>query len=102
MEIKFTLEGHKDMQRALVQLRGQDIDKALATGFRRAATPIPGYMARAAKTYYTAKQRELKDRIRKPDVKPSPTGRGPTRIASFARRAYWRPAEPRAEEATSL
>jgi hypothetical protein len=84
MEVKFTLEGHKEMQRALVQLRGQDIDKALQTGFRRAATPIPGYMARAAKTYYTAKQRELKDRIRKPDVKPSPTGGAEITIKSSA------------------
>jgi hypothetical protein len=84
MEVKFSLEGHKEMQRALVQLRGQDIDKALATGFRRAATPLPGYMARAATTYYTVKQRELKDRIRKPDVKPSPTGGAEITIKSSA------------------
>ena len=84
MQVKFTLEGHKDMQRALVQLRGQDIDKALATGFRRAATPLPGYMARAATTYYTVKQRELKNRIRKPDVKPSPTGGAEITIKSSA------------------
>jgi hypothetical protein len=65
---KFTLDGDEKLQAALKRLYGKQVDKALATAFRRTATPIPGYMARAMKGYYTPKQRELKNAIRKPRI----------------------------------
>ena len=49
MNVKFTLEGLPEIQAALKHLSGQQVDKALLTAFRRTATPIPGYMAKAAK-----------------------------------------------------
>ena len=74
MNVNFTLEGLPEIQAGLKQLSGQQVDKALLTAFRRTATPIPGYMARAAKPFYTVKQKELRDRIQKPQVRPSMAG----------------------------
>lgn len=62
----FKLDGHKELQRALVKLRGQDIDSAFQTGLRRATKPIPGYMARSMAKFYSAAQRELKNKISAP------------------------------------
>ena len=64
----FRLEGEKELQRALVKLRGQDINKALYIGFKRTATPIPGDMARAMGQFYTAPFGQMKKLISKPRV----------------------------------
>lgn len=74
MNVHFTLEGLPEIQAGLKHLSGQQVDKALLTAFRRTATPIPGYMARAAKPFYTVKQGELRQRIQKPQVRPSMAG----------------------------
>ena len=66
MNVKFTLEGLPEIQAGLKHLSGQQVDKALLTAFRRTATPIPGYMAKSAKPFYTVQQKELRDLIQKP------------------------------------
>ena len=64
----YTLEGIPELDKALIKLAGRDIDKALDVGFRRAAKPIPGYMAQAMAKHYTPKQRTLKDAISTPRI----------------------------------
>ena len=84
MNVKFTLEGLPEIQAGLKHLSGQQVDKALLTAFRRTATPIPGYMARAAKPFYTVKQGELRQRIKKPQVRPSMAGGAEINIKTSA------------------
>lgn len=84
MNVKFTLEGLPEIQAGLKHLSGQQVDKALLTAFRRTATPIPGYMAKAAKPFYTVKQGELRQRIQKPQVRPSMAGGAEINIRTSA------------------
>ena len=56
------------LDKALVRLMDQDIDKAIYLGFKGAARSFPGYMARAMADKYNAKQRTLKNAIRQPRV----------------------------------
>ena len=64
----FNLEGVKEFEQAFKNLAGKDIDRAIDVGFRRAAKPIPGYMATAMAQHYAAKQRNLKNAIRTPRI----------------------------------
>lgn len=70
----YKLEGIPELDQALVKLAGRDIDRAVDVGFKRAAKPIPGYMAQAMAKHYTAKQRTLKDAISTPTVRTAGQG----------------------------
>ena len=70
----YTLEGLPELDKALIKLAGRDIDRAFDVGFKRAAKPIPGYMAQAMAKHYTAKQRTLKDAISTPTIKTAGQG----------------------------
>ena len=70
----YRLEGLPELDKALIKLAGRDIDRAFDVGFKRAAKPIPGYMAQAMAKHYTAKQRTLKDAISQPMVKTAGPG----------------------------
>ncbi len=70
----YKLHGLPELDKALVKLSNQDIEKALTTGFRRTSKSIPGFMARGAAKFYTAKQRQMKDAIQSPIVRPTNAG----------------------------
>lgn len=74
INVQYKLHGLPELDKALVKLSNQDIEKALTTGFRRTSKSIPGFMARGAAKFYTAKQRKLKDQINSPRVTPTNTG----------------------------
>lgn len=68
----FTLEGDKELIKALRDLSGAQVDKAIGMGFRRTKTATKGYIAKAVSQNYAIKQKDVKDSIVRETIKTSP------------------------------
>ena len=64
----YRLEGAPELIEALSKLSGAQVDKATERALRSTANMFPSYMARAMARHYSAKQSELKSKIRRPKI----------------------------------